>query len=246
MNDRNKESLSALMDGEADELELRRILNHIDNNDALLDSWKNYHLVGSIMRDEKIEPVDLTQGINQELDGLGSMNIGAKPNILNNETSHMSNIEIVKDKPIDRVQHKQQKTVSWHKPFTSVAVAASVMLAVLLGFQMVEPTSNVSAVGVASTRQYSAGEAVTNPASAGPGITGQGINKPSPSQFASTVSMDVNPSDVKAQQETLENAQKQLQDYVLEHSSNSDGNQQNNQTTLPFARVVEFQDKDSK
>ena len=43
MSDRSKESLSALMDGEADELEVRRVLNQLDNDEELRDSWKNYH-----------------------------------------------------------------------------------------------------------------------------------------------------------------------------------------------------------
>ena len=69
MNDRNKESLSALMDGEADELEIRRVLNQLDKDDVLREQWKTYHLMGSLMRDEKFDSLDLTKGINLALDG---------------------------------------------------------------------------------------------------------------------------------------------------------------------------------
>ena len=44
MNDRNKESLSALMDGEADELEIRRVLNQLDKDDALREPVSYTHL----------------------------------------------------------------------------------------------------------------------------------------------------------------------------------------------------------
>ena len=244
MNDRNKESLSALMDGEADELELRRILNQIDNNDELLDSWKNYHLMGSIMRDEKVEPIDLTHGINQELDGHETIKIRTENSTLHSEildhhldhqASNASNVELVKNES-ESLDYSQNKTVSWYKPFTSVAVAASVTLAVLVGFQMVEPSSNLNSVGIASNSQVTAD----------PVFKTQEIGGQFSSQFASTVSMDVNNSDVQAQQAELENAQKQLQDYVLQHSLNAEGGQQNNQGVLPFARVVEFKGKENK
>ena len=46
MNDRIKESLSALVDGETDELEVRRVLNELDKDSELKDTWKRYQLMG--------------------------------------------------------------------------------------------------------------------------------------------------------------------------------------------------------
>ena len=44
------ESLSAAIDGEADELELRRVLNAIDEDPDLRAKWQRLHLIGGVMR----------------------------------------------------------------------------------------------------------------------------------------------------------------------------------------------------
>jgi sigma-E factor negative regulatory protein RseA len=190
MKDRNTESLSALMDGEADELEIRRILNQLDKDDELRSKWKNYHLVGSLMREESFDSIDLTQGINQALDGV-----------------------------VDPVSHdapllKEQDTASvakpaWYKPLTSVAVAASVTLAVLVGVQSIEPDNGV-------------------------GLASNISEAPAAELTASTLSFE--------EQQKLEEAQQQLQEYVLQQPS-IDG-EVGSKGQLPFARVVEFQSKD--
>lgn len=47
------EALSALVDDEASELEVRRILKNVEDNTELLEHWRRYHLAGSIMRREQ-------------------------------------------------------------------------------------------------------------------------------------------------------------------------------------------------
>ncbi len=52
-----KESTSALMDGQASELELRRILKATEDDvntgsNSVRETWKNYHLIGQAMRSE--------------------------------------------------------------------------------------------------------------------------------------------------------------------------------------------------
>lgn len=189
MKDRNTESLSALMDGEADELEIRRILNQLDKDDELRSKWKNYHLMGSLMREESFDSIDLTQGINRALDGV------AAPSS-NDEPAQKDTALVASAKP------------AWYKPLTSVAIAASVTLAVLLGVQSIEPTDGI---GLASHVSESPAELT-----------------------ASTLSLE--------EQQQLEAAQQQLQEYVLKQP-NIDG-QDNTKGQLPFARVVEFQSKD--
>ena len=46
------ESLSAAIDGEADELELRRVLNAANEDADLRAKWQRMHLIGSVMRRE--------------------------------------------------------------------------------------------------------------------------------------------------------------------------------------------------
>ena len=48
------ESLSAAIDGEADELELRRVLNAANEDADLRAKWQRMHLIGSVMRRETL------------------------------------------------------------------------------------------------------------------------------------------------------------------------------------------------
>jgi sigma-E factor negative regulatory protein RseA len=50
MTERVYESLSALMDDEADELELRRVLRQVRDDPELLARWERYHLVSAVLR----------------------------------------------------------------------------------------------------------------------------------------------------------------------------------------------------
>jgi len=195
MTDRNKESLSALMDGEADELEIRRVLNQLEKDDELTESWKNYHLVGSLMRDESIDRIDLTQGINSALDGEGVFNP----------------VPVTSDSQVDSALDKVSASrAQWYKPLTSIAVAASVTFAVLIGVQSIEPNDGLgladsNALPVLQSKQ---GELT-----------------------ASNLSLE--------EQQQLEAAQQQLQEYVLQNSV--DPSNEKKEGVLPFARVVEFQ-----
>lgn len=192
MSDRSKESLSALMDGEADELEVRRILNQLDGDEALRDSWKNYHLMGSLMRDESFDSIDLTQGINKAIDGV----VDSESVSQNVETSDRGAVS--------------PRTSAWYKPLTSVAVAASVTFAVLLGIQSIEPDNGL-------------------------GLADSGAQSMSQQQGELTAS-----NLTTEEQQELEAAQQQLQDYVLQHP----GDREKTEGVLPFARVVEFQSQD--
>lgn len=196
MTGRNKESLSALMDGEADELEVRRILNQLDNNDELRENWKNYHLMGSLMRGESFDSIDLTTGINNRLDGLDDP--------LHDAT------EVAAADPQVALADKAQAQAPWYKPLTSVAVAASVTLAVLLGVQSIEPNDGLALATSSAQEQGSQQGQLT----------------------ASSISLQ--------EQQALENAQQQLQQYILQNPLETEAEKK---SVLPFARVVEFQEQ---
>ena len=59
MTDKAKEALSAIMDGEAGELETRRLLDEIARDDALRDTWDRFHLARSAITGD---PLDATDG----------------------------------------------------------------------------------------------------------------------------------------------------------------------------------------
>jgi len=52
MSQQLKESLSAVMDGEADQFEIRRVLDEAAQDSALRGVWERYHLARSVMRGE--------------------------------------------------------------------------------------------------------------------------------------------------------------------------------------------------
>lgn len=55
MNERLKESLSALLDGEVSELELQRILTH-ENREHISACWQSYHEVSEwVHRDQSLK-----------------------------------------------------------------------------------------------------------------------------------------------------------------------------------------------
>jgi len=68
MSQYEKESLSALLDNETDDLELRRLLQSMADNPDLCDTWSRYNLAQSVLHDAGM-PVSpsLSVRINQQL-----------------------------------------------------------------------------------------------------------------------------------------------------------------------------------
>ncbi|HEY5678860.1 MAG TPA: sigma-E factor negative regulatory protein [Pseudomonadales bacterium] len=54
MSEKLRESLSATMDGEADEFELRRVLDEMQKDGGLREVWSRYHIAGMLMRGERV------------------------------------------------------------------------------------------------------------------------------------------------------------------------------------------------
>ncbi|MDN6296765.1 MAG: sigma-E factor negative regulatory protein [Halomonas sp.] len=69
MSQNTRESLSALMDGESEELELRRVLKALPDDGDAADTWRRYHLARSLMqRDHGVDTrVDMSAGIMARL-----------------------------------------------------------------------------------------------------------------------------------------------------------------------------------
>ena len=111
----NSESLSALLDDEAGELDLQRALNSIDKDEAALATWQRYNLISASMRNELNEfaDVDLSGRIRQALGTQAASPVAA---------------------------YRDYK--AWLKPFASVAVAASVTAVILTSTQLFNAVSN--------------------------------------------------------------------------------------------------------
>ncbi|MDN3526126.1 sigma-E factor negative regulatory protein [Halomonas sabkhae] len=70
MSQNARESLSALMDNEGDELELRRVLKSLDDEPDAADAWRRYHLMRSMLRHESDvdTSTDLSAGVMARLE----------------------------------------------------------------------------------------------------------------------------------------------------------------------------------
>lgn len=69
MSDKSFESISALMDNQADDLELRRLLKEMQTNDAIANKWSQFHLARDILHKESsfTRPIDLTARVRDAL-----------------------------------------------------------------------------------------------------------------------------------------------------------------------------------
>jgi len=103
-DERDKEALSALMDGEAQELELRRLLSAIASDAALRERWRRQQQVSELLQNRDIQrpDIDVSKRVAASL-------------------SHRSTLS--------------------RNPLWSMAVAASVTFAVVMGGQMLIPSA---------------------------------------------------------------------------------------------------------
>lgn len=107
-----QESLSALMDNEADDLEVRRVLQAADQDPALRGTWERYQIARSVLHKEHWQgSVDLSAGIAAALRDEPELNM--QPETVAPARSGL-----------------------WRN-MSRVAVAASVTMAVLVGVRMV-------------------------------------------------------------------------------------------------------------
>ncbi len=127
MSERLRESLSALMDGEADELELRRLLAQQDEGELRAD-WQRYHLAQRARNDDlsAFENWDISQSVSAAIAD--------------------ENIELL---PLEA----SSEGFSFWRPVAGFAVAASVAVAMVVGVNAVnqsDPAMSPVAPTVAS------------------------------------------------------------------------------------------------
>ena len=216
MKNRIRESLSALCDGECDELELRRVLNHVENDAEFREQWANFHLIGAAMRGESVDTVDLSKGIMQAIDG------EPMDEVPGGDQSGASAIPAAYD------VKASEETTSTTQPRASVlpgwmvsgAVAASVTMAVLLGARVLSvPDVTVGAADMTLAKAeavQSAPAAVTQ----------------------SSVSVASVAADTQMSAAELAEAQERLKQYVLEHEDQAFGMETHQ--AVPYARVANF------
>jgi sigma-E factor negative regulatory protein RseA len=204
-----KESLSALMDGQADELEVRRVLKEVSEDDELRDTWRRHQMAAAAMRRELPEQViDYSVAIRAAIENEQSHGASATANRL-------------------------------IKPLGRFAVAASVAAIALIGVQQYnQPVSapaplaavddvhvNMVTPQLRTSAEFGIPPVTARTVSATNG-SGQGYTAP-----RSVVQVrEVTPDKV-----TREQVQAYLNDLMLQHTEHAAMN--TNQGMLPFARM---------
>ena len=104
MSEKQTESLSALMDGELDELGMRRLLNDMDSDPNVKAQWARFHLMRDAVKGDMspFAGVDISAAVSQALES----------------------------EPVSQQQTAQKP---WFKAVAGLSVAASVALAVVVG-----------------------------------------------------------------------------------------------------------------
>lgn len=68
MSERMRESLSALLDDEADELEVRRLLSALDKQPELRRTWHRYSIARQAMAGQAFLAVDISSQVREEIE----------------------------------------------------------------------------------------------------------------------------------------------------------------------------------
>jgi sigma-E factor negative regulatory protein RseA len=120
-----RESISALMDDEANEIEIHRVLSKMDD-EGFRKSWKRYQVIGSVMRGERVDSlqVDISKNIASAIES-EHLEVAPGGNPLSAENIKTST-----------------RTTRFIKPLTSVAVAASVAFMVVFGVSQFNQNSS--------------------------------------------------------------------------------------------------------
>ena len=119
MQDKSLEAVSAMMDGEIEEFELRRVIERSGEDKALRDKWQRYHLAQDVMQGQAVDVAANTDFVSAI-----SAAIANEPTYNASAIAHSEQESVVKAEPIQS---------QWWKPAASMAVAASVTAVVLLG-----------------------------------------------------------------------------------------------------------------
>jgi sigma-E factor negative regulatory protein RseA len=115
MNNHDKETLSAMLDNEANEFEVRRLLSTIDHNPEISDLWRRMSLVQALLHDDNIKASK-------------SLNVG-NANFSNAVSRAIAN------EPSVSISSEGENPFQWQKPLVKLAIAASVAAAFFLGMQ---------------------------------------------------------------------------------------------------------------
>jgi sigma-E factor negative regulatory protein RseA len=148
MTEQLRESLSAVMDGEADEFEIRRVLDEAATDPELRGVWERYHLMRSVMRGEghgRTRTEVLTSRLWAQIE---------REDATGTDESAEAIVESIAD-PLRASSGRK-----WGQRITGAAIAAGVAAAVILGFGNGEQSNTSNEVAVIEPVQTPASAAM--------------------------------------------------------------------------------------
>ena len=152
MTDKAREEMSALMDGEATELELHRVLKCGETDDELRASWRRYHVMRSVIRGEARNQSTLT-GASMLTNASLDMSLDIATAVSQAIADEPSYDEAPERDSIASDLSGGRKGNPWIdkvlRPLGSVAVAASVSAMVIFGWQSTGGFNAQQTAGVA-------------------------------------------------------------------------------------------------
>ncbi|MFA7552944.1 MAG: sigma-E factor negative regulatory protein [Spongiibacteraceae bacterium] len=216
MSDQLRESVSALMDGEADELELRRLLSRQDM-DSTNRVWSRFHLARDVMQDQyhsvAFKHLDISAQVSEA---------------------------IKQERP------PTQKSIApqWWRPAAGFAVAASVAAALVFSVQptgLLEQGQSQSVVAAAEVTANNELAVNTPVPQSGRVYPVQGASlQASGGGGAVIYSAPLLPGRVAESQDLAnKEARARLDKYLLRHTERAV--RANGQGMIPFARVASFE-----
>lgn len=214
--DREKESLSALMDGQADELEVHRVLKSISGNDQSRDTWRRYQMAAAAMRRDLPEQVvDYSASISAALEN-------------------------------EKVLQVNTLSARMLKPLGRFAIAASVATVAIIGFQQYNmPDTHQPVVASTKTvdNKLSPAQLRTSADFGIPSVTARTVSvSNNPESYRTSQSQPVIVVDQATEPEvTREQVQAYLNSLMIEHTGHAAMN--TNQGMLPFARMPTTHDQ---
>ncbi|MCZ6709499.1 MAG: sigma-E factor negative regulatory protein [Gammaproteobacteria bacterium] len=147
MSEKLRESLSATVDDEADEFELRRVLDEMEKDSDLRETWARYHLIGSHMRGLVTSRAEGTaRGVNLREQVWAALDLEDSQSV-----SQATEVE-------PAAQSDDSVRGPWLGRITGLAVAASVAFAIVFGFGGIDQDDEAAPTVAANTMKIKASE----------------------------------------------------------------------------------------
>ena len=151
-----KEGISSLLDGELDTVERKKVIDSIKNDGTHQETWARYCMIGQALKR------NLPPSPTQDLFSRIQSSIDAEPALLSpSPTSVDSSVTKVAD-VVELPKKTEQIKPKESKPAFGFAVAASIALATVLGFQFLNTTEDTGmGLPVASQQAISPSQEIT-------------------------------------------------------------------------------------